>query len=280
MHLGGPVDEVFDSPAAWIDALETRGYTTATAPVGPDADPGTIDAYADSAGRAGITIAEVGAWEQNPIADDTDEREAAIDACARHLELADRLGANCCVTVAGSRGDSWAAPHPENFSEETFDRIVASVRKILDRAEPDTASYALEPMPWIFPHDIESHHRLLEAVDRDAFAVHFDPVNMLSSPERVARNADFVERFVDELGEEIACVHLKDVVLRDELTTHVDEVRPGTGTLDYHSLLSALDTLDDDLPLLLEHLDDPDEYELAADYVREVAADVGVALRG
>ncbi|AGN02468.1 xylose isomerase domain-containing protein [Salinarchaeum sp. Harcht-Bsk1] len=278
MHLGGPVHDEFDTPAAWIDALDERGYTAATAPVDPDADPRTIEAFVDAADEAGVVIAEVGAWEHNPIADDPDEREAAIDACARHLQLADEIGANCCVNVAGSRGNGWAAPHPENFTEETFERVVASVQEIIDRVDPETAEYALEPMPWIFPHDVESHHRLLEAVDRDAYGVHFDPVNMLSSPERVARNADFVERFVDELGEEISTVHLKDVVLRDELTTHVDEVRPGAGTLDYHALLSALDALDDDLPLLLEHLDDPEEYERAANYVREVAADVGVDL--
>lgn len=278
MHLGGPVHDEFDSPAAWIDALDALGYTAATAPVSPGTDRSTIRAYADAAADAGIVIAEVGAWEHNPIADDPEEREVAIEACARHLELADEIGANCCVNVAGSRGDSWAAPHPENFSEETFERIVASVREIVDHADPETANYALEPMPWIYPHDVDSHHRLLDAVDRDAFGVHFDPVNMLSSPERVANDAAFVERFVEELGDEICAVHVKDVVHRDELTTHVDEVRPGAGSFDFHALLSALDSLDPDLPLLLEHLDEEAEYERAAGHVRGVADDLGIEL--
>lgn len=276
MHLGGPVHDSYDAPGEWIDALESRGYTAATAPVDPDADPETIEAYADASKAAGIQIAEVGAWGHNPIADDPEEREAAIEACKRHLELADALGANCCVNVAGSRGDTWDAPHPENFSEETFDRIVAVVQEIVDDVDPDHANYTVEPMPWIYPHTIESHHRLLDAIDRDAVGVHFDPVNMLTSPERVWDNAAFVERFVDEFGEDIAVVHLKDVVLREELTTHVDEVRPGAGILDFHALLSALDDLDQDLPLLLEHLDDPDQYDAAAAHVRSVAEDVGV----
>jgi len=278
MHLGGPVTHSFDSPAEWIDALDDLGYSAATAPVGLDADPAAVRAYADAATDAGIEIAEVGAWGHNPIADDPAEREAAIEACQRHLALADDLGANCCVNVAGSRGDTWDGPHPQNFSEETFERIVDSVQRIVDGVEPTDAAYTLEPMPWIYPHDVESHRRLLEAVDRDAFAVHFDPVNMLASPKLVAEDAAFVERFVDELGEEIRAVHVKDVVLRPELTTHIDEVRPGAGSLDYHALLSALEDLDPDLPLLLEHLEDPEEYDAAADHVRGVAADLDIAL--
>ncbi|MEF8853678.1 MAG: hypothetical protein V5A44_10985 [Haloarculaceae archaeon] len=45
---------------------------------------------------------------------------------------------------------------------------------------------------------------------------------------------------------------------------------------DYHVLLSALDELDDDLPVLLEHLDSAEAYERAAGYVRDVADEVGV----
>lgn len=118
----------------------------------------------------------------------------------------------------------------------------------------------------------------MEAIDRDAFGVHFDPVNMLTSPERVYRNGEWMREFVDAFGDEIAAVHLKDVVLQEELTVHIDEVRPGAGTLDYHVLLSVLDDLDDDLPVLLEHLTDADAYRQAGTYVREVADELGVEL--
>lgn len=133
-------------------------------------------------------------------------------------------------------------------------------------------------MSWGYPHDIESYRPLAEAIDREAFGVHFDPVNMLTSPERVYRNGEWIRAFVEEFDDETVAVHLEDVVLRGELTVHVDEVRPGAGTLDYHVLLSVLDDLNGDLPVLLEHLDSPEAYQQAGAYVREIADGIGVEL--
>jgi sugar phosphate isomerase/epimerase len=276
MRLGGPVDAT--DPDSWIDALDDRGYSAAAAPVDLDADAETVRAYREAADAADVAVAEVGAWGANPISDDPDERQAGIDRCVRALELADDVGARCAVNVAGSRGETWDGPHPENLSDETFYRVVESVQEIIDRADPDDAVWTLEPMPWVFPHDVESHRSLLGAVDREALGVHFDPVNMITSPERFYDDAAFVREFVEELGEHIEVVHLKDVTLAGDLTVHIDEVRPGAGDLDYHVLLSVLSDLDDDLPVLLEHLDSEDAYRQAREYVREVADEVGVTV--
>lgn len=279
MRLGGPIHLEDPDPDDWTDALDERGYTAAAVPVGPDADDETVAAFRDAAADADVTLAEVGAWGINPISDDPDERQTGIDQCVRALELADAVGARCAVSVAGSRGESWDGPDPENLSDDTFYRIVETAQTIVDRADPDDAVYTLEPMPWVFPHDVESYRALLEAIDRDAVGVHFDPVNLITSPERYYRNGAFVREFVAELGDQIEVVHLKDSMLRDELTVHIDEVRPGAGNLDYHVLLSALSDLGDpDLPLLLEHLDSEAAYRQAREYVREVADDVGVTV--
>lgn len=133
-------------------------------------------------------------------------------------------------------------------------------------------------MPWSYPDSTESYRRLLEAVDRDRFGVHFDPVNLVCSPQRYFDNAELVRSFVDELGAHIRSCHLKDVDLSEGLTVHLDEVRPGTGGLDYRVLLTALDGLEQDVPLMLEHLETAQEYERAAEYVRTVAANAGVEL--
>ena len=58
---------------------------------------------------------------------------------------------------------------------------------------------------------------------------------------------------------------------------HLDEVRPGLGSLDYRTFLRELDKLDPDTPLLLEHLPAEEEYALAARYVRSVAQEIGIA---
>jgi hypothetical protein len=60
---------------------------------------------------------------------------------------------------------------------------------------------------------------------------------------------------------------------------HLDECRPGTGILDYGVYLNELATLPADIPLLLEHLPNAQEYALGAVYIRETATKVGVAIR-
>ena len=58
----------------------------------------------------------------------------------------------------------------------------------------------------------------------------------------------------------------------------IREVRPGLGALDYGVFLAELDRLGPDTPLMLEHLPTPEEYDLAAGFLRAAAAQQGIAL--
>jgi sugar phosphate isomerase/epimerase len=260
-----------------VAEVRERGYRAAYCPVGPDADDVTVAAYARAAREADIVIAEVGAWS-NPLSPDPATREAALERCIRGLDLAERIGARCCVNIAGSRGEKWDGPHPDDLTEETFALIVETTRAIIDAVRPQRACFVLEPMPWMYPDSPDSYLRLLDAVDRSAFAVHLDPVNWVSSPQRYFASGDLIRESVAKLGARVVAVHAKDIALRPNLTVHLDEVRPGLGRLDYPTLLRELDRLDPDLPLMLEHLPSDEEYRAAAEYVRSVAREVGVAL--
>jgi sugar phosphate isomerase/epimerase len=216
-------------------------------------------------------IAETGAWS-NPLSPDAATRTEALRKCQVMLALADEIGARCCVNIAGSRGAKWDGPHPADLIPETFEMIVATVRAIIDAVQPRRTFYTLEPMPWMYPDSVESYLGLIRAIDRPQFGVHFDPVNLINCPQRYFHNADFIRDFVDRLGPQIRSVHLKDIRLQDQLTVHLDEVRPGLGELDYQVLLSALNGLDPNLPVMLEHLPKQSEYDQAAAYVRAQAA--------
>jgi sugar phosphate isomerase/epimerase len=133
-------------------------------------------------------------------------------------------------------------------------------------------------MPWMPPDSVESYQRLLAAVDRPGFAVHFDPVNLINSPARYFGNAALIHAFVAALGPHIRSVHVKDVVLQPRLTVHLDEARPGLGGLDLGALLCALARLDPDLPLMLEHMSEEADYDAAAAHLRQVAAREGLHL--
>jgi sugar phosphate isomerase/epimerase len=277
VRLGSPLPRTWDDPAGWIAALEQRGFRAAYWPLGDDADAETADAYAAAATAAGIVIAEIGAWS-NPISPDERTRAAALELCKRRLALADRVGARCCVNIAGSRGEGWDGPHPDNLSRDTFALIVDSVREIVDAVEPQRTFYSLEPMPWALPDSPDSYLELIAAVERPQFGVHLDPVNLVNSPARFYDTAGLLRECFAKLGPHIKSCHAKDVSLAGELTVHLAEVRPGLGSLDYRVLLTEMDRLDPDTPLLVEHLADDGEYAAATAHIRSVAAELGVAV--
>ena len=277
MRLGGNIFAEADSPEAWVASVDAEGYRAAYCPVPPEADDRTVSAYAEAARRADIVIAEVGAWS-SPLSPDPSIAAEALVKCKDHLALADRIGARCCVNIAGSCGRKWDEPDAANLTKETFDRIVSVVRDIIDTVKPTRTFYTLETMPWMYPDSPEAYLRLIKAIDRRRFAVHLDPANLVCSPQRYFSNGSLIEECFEMLGEHIMSCHAKDVILRDNLTVHLDEVRPGLGNLDYPTLLRALNRLDPNVPLMLEHLPNQEEYRAAASYIRSVAAGEGIPL--
>lgn len=275
MRLGGPVWHTEGDAEAWIAALKAKRYGAAVFPLKHDAEATTIRAYADAAAANDVVIAEVGAWS-NPICRDEAVRQEAIAYCQAQLALAEEVGARCCVNIAGSRSEQWDGPHPDNLSDDTFALIVETTQAIIDAVNPTRTHFTLEAMPWVFPDSPESYLALIEAIDRPGFAVHLDPANMINCPQRSFRSGTFIRECFRLLGPHIRSCHAKDSLMAKALTTHIDEVRPGLGTMDYAVFLHEANRLDADLPLILEHLPTPEEYDLAAGYLREVAGAEGL----
>ncbi|MEI6503347.1 MAG: TIM barrel protein, partial [Armatimonadota bacterium] len=169
----------------------------------------------------------------------------------------------------------WDGPDPRNLGDECFDQIVETTRAIIDAVKPTRSFYTLETMPWIFPHTPQSYLDLIVAIDRPQCAVHLDPVNMVNGVVPYFGNAALLRESFAKLGPHIKSCHAKDILLRNDLTTHLDEVRPGLGALDYRVYLTELARLDRDVCLMLEHLPE-DQYPPAAAHLRSVAAAVGV----
>jgi sugar phosphate isomerase/epimerase len=277
LRLGGPVFEQEANPERWAESVRASGYRAAYCPVSADAGQELIRAYAKAAQQADLIIAEVGAWS-NPLSSDEAERAKAREYCKKQLALADEIGAVCCVNIAGSLGQRWDGQIPDILTRSTFDQIVEMVRDIIDTVKPRRTYYTLEPMPWMYPDSPDSYLELIRAVDRDSFAVHLDPVNMICSPQRYLNNAAFLQECFEKLGPYIKSCHAKDIVLSDRLTTHLDEVRPGLGYLDYRVFLREMQRLPADTPLMLEHLPKQEEYIQAAQYVRQIASQEGIEL--
>ncbi len=277
MRLGAPIFGEKSEPEQWAKLVLQHGYRAAYCPVDNKADDATVRAYVEAAKHHDIVIAEVGAWS-NPLSKDETTRKTAIAFCQAQLDLAERIGARCCVNITGSRGAQWDGPDPENLTSDTFDCIVETTREIIDAVKPIRTFFTLETMPYLYPDSPQSYLRLLQSIDRPACAVHLDPVNLINCPERYFHNADFLRECFQLLGSRIRSVHAKDVLMEAGMLVHINEVRPGLGTLDYATFLREMDKLDPDTPIMLEHLPNAEEYALAATYVRQTAAQIGAAL--
>jgi sugar phosphate isomerase/epimerase len=275
MRLGAELRQEVKDPAGWIAALQERRYRAAIWPLGGDPADDLVDAYVRAAADAGIVIAEVGAWLHNPLSSDEAVRREGIARCQERLVLADRVGARCCVNVAGSRGDKWCGPHPDDLTEDTFNQLVETVREIVDAVNPTRTFYTIETMPWMFPDSPDSYLRLIKAVDRRGFAAHLDPVNMINTPARYFRNGEFIRECFDKLGPYIKSCHAKDTRMSGDLTVHISESPVGKGVLDYRTYLRCLAELDPDMPLILEHV--PEEDLIAgAEHLRALAGELGI----
>jgi sugar phosphate isomerase/epimerase len=278
MRLGGPIPtSAYATPQQWLDALSKCGYRAAFCPVPIGASDADVASYREAAKAGDIVIAEVGAWS-NPMSPDPETRHAALEKCKKSLALAEAIGARCSVNVVGSLGDKWDGPDPRDVTQGAFDRIVTTLQEIIDAVAPQSALWTIEMMPRMLPDSADSYVELIDAIDRPALGVHFDPVNIINSPRRYYDTGAVIRDCFAKLGPRIVSCHAKDIVLTGDLTVHLDECRPGTGKLDYVTFLRELDALDADTPLMLEHLATQDEYAKAADHIRSIADQEGVSL--
>ena len=280
MLLGGTVCGQFNTPEEWERLLAASHFKAVTAPFTCFTPPAEIAAYRAAAQRQGAVIAEVGVWK-NLFDPDPAAAAAALDYAKRQLALADAQGIPCCVNIAGTASPAgWDAADKINFTPETYDRIIASIREIIDSVKPDRAFYCLEPMPWMVPDSPEAYLQLIRDVDRRQFGAHMDFVNMINCPRRYLDAEGFIGTCFRLLAPYIKSTHLKDTRMHPtRLTAILEECSPGEGDLNFANVLTVMDRyLPADAPVLLEHMQTFEEYEKAYAYVAAQAAAANINL--
>ncbi len=278
IRLGGPVFLKSDDPGELAREHRRLGYSAAYCPKADPADSVRCRAIEEAFKKENVVIAEVGAW-RNMLDPDPEKRKANLDYVIRRMELAEAVGARCCVDIAGSFNPKvWYGPHPKNFSREFFDATVENCRKVIDAVKPKRSKFSIEMMGWALPSSPGEYLELLRAVDREAFGVHVDVCNMVNSPARFYRNAALIRETFSKLGRWIVSCHAKDLAWKVEMNVHFVEVIPGTGEIDYRTYVTELAKLPTGAPLMLEHLKKPEEYEQGKNYIMKVCREAGVGL--
>lgn len=278
MRIGGAIERPYNNPEEWYKLIKELGYRAVLAPVDYCASKEEKQTYIKCAQQNDIVIGEVGVW-RNIISIDDSERKDAVEYCKNQLALAEELSAKCCVNVTGSRGEIWDGFYAENYSKDTYVLIVDSIRDVIDSVKPKRTFYTIETMPWMIPDSPDNYLQLIHDVDREAFGVHLDFVNMINCPKRYLFCDDFIEECFTKLGPYIKSIHGKDVIMENSYTTVIHETMPGKGIVNYQKVARLCEALGPDTTLFVEHLPDFESYKKAASYVRGQAELAGVKTR-
>lgn len=276
MRIGGGIEgRVWKTPEEWLSFVKELGYDAVYCPIDSSATQNLRKDFKKLIRENDLVLGEVGAWA-NPLETEEEKRRENLAFCKAQLSLADEMEAACCVNIAGSRGEKWDGACLGNYDPYTYELIVDTVREIIDAVRPSHTYYTLEPMPWMLPDSPESYLELIRDIDREAFAVHLDYTNMISSPKRYLHSSEFIRHCFHVLGPHIKSIHAKDLVLEDGLPCILREVMPGKGTLDLRLVMQLAGGLGRDMTVYAEHLKSAWEYEEAVRYLRSAAKAAGV----
>jgi sugar phosphate isomerase/epimerase len=277
MRLGGSILGPYAGAAAFTAMARECGFRSVAFPLTFRDKTSDVDRLVQTLADSDISVAEVGAWHNNPLIQDKKKKKAAIDNIVRQLELAEYIGAPCCVNVAGSHSAEWDGPAPDCFTDQVFDEVVRTVQEIIDRVKPVKTTYSLETMPYQVPYSADSYAALIRAVNRQAFSVHLDTVNLITSPEKYFANAGLTRECFSKLGKKIKSIHIKDIILSNRLTVHLDECLVGTGGYDLSCLLTCAAKLSAGTPVLVEHIKNQEDYKRSILYLNKLLKKLKIA---
>ena len=269
MRLGTLPPLTHTCPKDWAEKQKKLGLSSINFHLNCEDDANLLDEYVKAAHENELMMAEVGVW-RNTMDPDTDSRKKAISYAIRQLELADRIGARCCVNILGAVGPRWDGAYKDNFSKETWKKGINMIREIIDAVNPQNTYFTIESMPWMIPESPDDYVRLLEDVERDRFAVHLDVFNWIKTPKRYFYNEEFIDECFEKLGKKVRSCHIKDVKMEENYTLAFTETYPGNGNVNIRHLIEKAMTFDPDMPFIIEHLDTDEEYIKAVQYVQNL----------
>ncbi len=269
MRLGTAYTPEHSSCEEWAHKIIEFGCQAAVLPDSVCSEAEAIK-YGAAAKSASIVIAEVGAWS-HLMSPDRSIREKSIELNKRKLALAEAANARCCVNVAGGNGPEWDSFVKSNYSREYHDRLVETVREIVDAVKPENTCFVLECMPWMPPYSAENYLELINDVDRKGFAAHIDIVNLITNPFDYFFNDELSDRVFSCLGSRVKSCHIKDISMEHAYTVSLREVACGTGSLDIGAYIRAARRVDKDMPMIIEHIFNERDYRRAVEHVQKIA---------
>jgi len=217
-----------------------------------------------------------GFWQCLVTSDET-RRAESVRVLQGAIRLAGWLGSRGIDTGPGSmnpRGP-WF-PHPDNWTPAARAQLIKSLKECAPVAEDCGVFLSMEGHQLVTLESAEVTAEVLDAVDSPWVTSDYDSANWLTLKEAFDPTPA-INRHFDVLGRHIVSCHAKDVWLEDKLSIHIQDGCPGKGNLDFRTVITRMEALSPEYPILPEGNVTEDLPEVVALF-RRLADDVGIKI--
>lgn len=199
--------------------------------------PGFANHVRDAFAIRQINIAVLGCYI-NPIHPDPEIRELSLQRFEEHLTFARDFGCSIVGTETGSRNAD-CSYHLDNHSEEAFEELVVSVRRLADVAERQGVFVGIEGVAH--HHTVNTYERmeqLLARVNSPNVKVIYDPVNFFPL-DQCEQQQELMDDAFARFGEHIVAIHCKDFVNNNGVKD--GDLPSGSGEMDHAHLFRLIE---------------------------------------
>ncbi|WP_031549665.1 sugar phosphate isomerase/epimerase family protein [Oribacterium sp. FC2011] len=227
------LDKVQDLGIRYIQLAMSKSFSEVDTSVG-HYNAGLGDYVGEELDKRNIHVSILGCYI-NPAHPDEEKRMLEVQRFIEHLKYSKRMGADMVGTETGRAHPNMKIV-PETYTEENYQRVLDSFKRIRDAAEKLGVMVGVEGVFNHTLHSPEMMRRFLDDIDSVNFDVILDSVNLIKpefekDPE--GQNA-IIKKAFDLYGDRITTLHLKDGVFEDgdQRFRH-----PGEGFFNYEELM-------------------------------------------
>ena len=227
------LDKVQDLGIKYIQLAMSKSFSEVDTSVG-HYNAGLGDYVGAECRKRDIHVSILGCYI-NPAHPDEEKRMLEVQRFIEHLKYSKRIGADMVGTETG-RAHPDMKIVPETYTEENYQRVLDSFKRIRDAAEKLGVMVGVEGVFNHTLHSPEMMRRFLDDIDSVNFDVILDSVNLIKpefEKDPAGQNA-IIKKAFDLYGDRITTLHLKDGVFEDndQRFRH-----PGEGFFNYEELM-------------------------------------------
>lgn len=212
----------------------------------------------------GALIPLVGAYF-NPVHSNEEKRNRCFNIFAEYLRHCNAMGCDVVGSETGSYSDDPWVYHPQNRTEEAYQKVAATFSQLCDIAQDAGSSVAMEGAAGHVCFDVATLAKVRKMMGRKTRVI-FDLYNYLDEGNQLDY-LSILDQGLDTFAGEILLFHMKDCAFQNGAAPR--QVPLGTGDMDMKQILKRIKAYDKNAILTLEGTTGTD-IPLAVSTIKEI----------